>query len=89
MRSSLSISPPSPIHHPETADVLHEYWTRSHGETQLLITIPLAVILQWVLSLLHTPRILPRIGVQTFVYVGFMISLGVFFAGLGIWEGIV
>jgi hypothetical protein len=45
--------------------------------------------LQGALILLHTPRILPRIGVQTFVYVGLLVSLSVFFAGLGVWEGII
>ncbi|KAF5353376.1 hypothetical protein D9756_008043 [Leucocoprinus leucothites] len=92
MRSSLSLDPPN-----STADRLgasfvdafHRHSSRSHGDIQFFITFPLLVVLQWVLSLLHTPQVLPRIGVQTFVYIGFMISLGVFFAGLGVWEGII
>jgi len=78
MRSSLSLGPS----HPTPNDF-------SEGNTQLLITTLLLVVLQWFLSVLHTPQVLPRIGVQTFVYVGSMISLGVFFAGLSVWEGIV
>jgi len=78
MRSSFFLDPS----HPTSNDA-------SGSNTQLLITAPLLVVLQWFLSVLHTPQVLPRIGVQTFVYVGSMISLGVFFAGLGVWEGIV
>lgn len=72
-----------------SVDAQHRDWTRPHGNTQLFITFPVIVVLQWFLALLHTPYVLPRVGVQTFVYVGFMISLGVFFAGLSVWEGIV
>jgi len=76
MQSSLSLDPLHPT-------------PNSGSNSQLLIIAPLPVLLQWFLSVLHTPQVLPRIGVQTFVYVGSMISLGVFFAGLGVWEGIV
>ncbi|XP_006455747.1 hypothetical protein AGABI2DRAFT_121648 [Agaricus bisporus var. bisporus H97] len=62
---------------------------RKSDNTQLFIAFPLVIVLQWILILLHTPRILPRIGVQTFVYVGLIISLSTFFAGLGVWEGII
>lgn len=88
MRSSLSLGPlhSTPKH---LGTSLVSYWVESRGDTQLLITAPLLVVLQWVLSVLHTPQVLPRIGVQTFVYVGLIISLGIFFAGLGVWEGIV
>ena len=78
MQSSLSLDPS----HPTPNDA-------SGSNSQLLIIAPLLVLLQWFLSVLHTPQVLPRIGVQTFVYIGSMISLGVFFAGLGVWEGIV
>lgn len=62
---------------------------KKSDNTQLFIAFPLVIVLQWILILLHTPRILPRIGVQTFVYVGLIISLSTFFAGLGVWEGII
>ncbi|KAF8890740.1 hypothetical protein BD779DRAFT_1516823 [Infundibulicybe gibba] len=40
------------------------------------------------LAALHTLPILPRIGVHTAVYVGLLVSLGTFFAGLGVWEAL-
>jgi hypothetical protein len=84
MRSSLSLPPF--LHHPLQEEFLEK---RPSDNTQLFISFSLVVFLRWTLILLHTPRILPRIGVQTFVYVGLLMSLSVFFAGLGVWEGIV
>ncbi|KAF5366797.1 hypothetical protein D9758_006464 [Tetrapyrgos nigripes] len=43
------------------------------------------LILLIVLSLLHTPLLLPRLGVHTVVYIGALLSLGTLFAGLGVW----
>ncbi|PPQ73807.1 hypothetical protein CVT24_007259 [Panaeolus cyanescens] len=42
--------------------------------------------LQSVFGMMHTPWILPCIGVHTFVYVQLVILLALFFGGLGIWE---
>lgn len=42
--------------------------------------------LQFLLSILHTPLLLPKIGVHTVVYVGSIVSLGAFFAGLASWD---
>lgn len=79
--SSISLLPNAPRHDFDAE--------RLFDNTQLFISFPLIILLEWILILLHTPRFLPRIGVQTFVYVGLLISLGVFFAGLGVWEGII
>lgn len=42
--------------------------------------------LQSVFGMMHTPWVLPRIGVHTLVYVQLVILLALFFAALGIWE---
>ncbi|KAF9450525.1 hypothetical protein P691DRAFT_789092 [Macrolepiota fuliginosa MF-IS2] len=92
MRSEFSLKSPPKIFgmmYDSLADIQHEHWTRPHGNTQLLIASLIVVFLQWMLALLHTPYVLPHVGVQTLVYVGLIISLGVFFAGLGVWEGII
>ncbi|PPQ75665.1 hypothetical protein CVT26_001893 [Gymnopilus dilepis] len=52
----------------------------------LWITLPCLLALQTILSMMHTPWILPKIGIHTFVYISLLTSLGVFFGGLGIWE---
>jgi len=35
---------------------------------------------------MHTPWVLPKIGIHTYVYVSLLIWLGVFFGALGFWE---
>ncbi|KAJ7270620.1 hypothetical protein B0H12DRAFT_1320106 [Mycena haematopus] len=40
------------------------------------------------LAVLHAPIVLPRVGVQGAAYVGAVVSLGVFFAGLAVWDGV-
>ncbi|KAF8900174.1 hypothetical protein CPB84DRAFT_1779527 [Gymnopilus junonius] len=52
----------------------------------LFITLPALLVLQTLLAMVHTPWILPKIGIHTFVYISLLIFLGVFFGGLGIWE---
>ncbi|KAI1790545.1 hypothetical protein LXA43DRAFT_890809 [Ganoderma leucocontextum] len=51
----------------------------------LAIAFPLVVVVHLCLSLLHSPLILPRLGVHTAAYVGLLVSLGGFFTGLGLW----
>ena len=43
------------------------------------------VFIHALLSLLHTPPILARIGVHSAAYAGVLVGLGVLFAGLGVW----
>lgn len=50
-----------------------------------IIAFPSILLLNLCLNLLHTPLILPRIGVHTTAYVGFLLGLGSFFVGLGLW----
>jgi hypothetical protein len=56
--------------------------------TPLFITLPLVLLVQYSLAIMHTPLVLPRIGVHTVVYAGLLISLGTFFVGLGVWEAL-
>lgn len=50
-----------------------------------IIAFPSILLLNLCLNLLHTPLILPRIGVHTTAYVGLLLGLGSFFVGLGLW----
>jgi hypothetical protein len=52
------------------------------------ITLPIVVVLHLFLAILHTPLVLPRIGVHTSAYIGLLIGLGCLFAGLGVWEAL-
>lgn len=49
------------------------------------VTFSLVFLLHFSISLLHTPMVLPKIGVHVVAYVGFLIGLGSIFAGLGMW----
>ncbi|EKM52380.1 uncharacterized protein PHACADRAFT_260710, partial [Phanerochaete carnosa HHB-10118-sp] len=51
----------------------------------LLIAFPCIVLLNLFLNLIYTPLILPRIGVHTTAYISFLLGLGTFFTGLGLW----
>ncbi|KAF9068843.1 hypothetical protein BDP27DRAFT_1448071 [Rhodocollybia butyracea] len=51
----------------------------------LTIAVPLIFLVQLFLSLLHSQLVLPKAGVPTVVYIGSLVSLGLFFAGLGVW----
>ena len=57
--------------------------------TPLLITLPTVALVQFGLAVLHTPLVVPVLGVPTVVYTCSLVSLGSFFAGLGVWEGLV
>ena len=52
----------------------------------LAITSLPILIIYALLAMMHTPLILPRIGIHTFVYVELLVSLGVFFGGLAVWD---
>ncbi|KAJ3859864.1 hypothetical protein EV359DRAFT_50190 [Lentinula novae-zelandiae] len=54
----------------------------------LAIGVPVVTILQIVLSLLHSHLVLPKAGVHTVVYIGSLVSLGVFFIGLSVWDAL-
>ncbi|KAJ2930794.1 hypothetical protein H1R20_g6267, partial [Candolleomyces eurysporus] len=60
-----------------------------HRDSILGLTAVAVVICQMGLSLLHTAWVLPKIGVPTHVYVGLLVSLVLFFAGLALWEVLV
>lgn len=46
---------------------------------------PIVIVLHLVLSLLHTPLLLPNLGLHCTSYVGLLVGLGCLFAGLGMW----
>jgi hypothetical protein len=52
----------------------------------LWCTLPPILVVQTLLAMMHTPWILPRMGIHTFVYINLLISLGYFFGALGLWE---
>jgi hypothetical protein len=50
-----------------------------------IITTPLVLLLHTSLAALHTPALLPRVGVHTAAYVGVLVGIMTFFAGLAVW----
>lgn len=50
--------------------------------------VTLAVATHLLLAVLHAPWVLPRVGVQGAAFVGAVVSLGLLFAGLGVWGGV-
>lgn len=50
-----------------------------------IITTPLVLLLHASLAILHTPTLLPRVGVHTAAYVGVLVGIMTFFAGLAVW----
>ncbi|TFK62670.1 hypothetical protein BDN72DRAFT_776839 [Pluteus cervinus] len=67
--------------------------TTPHGElirsnTYLFITLPTLFIIHIIFEIMHTPLVLPKLMVHTAVYIGLLVSLGVFFVGLGMWEAL-
>ncbi|KAG6895868.1 hypothetical protein C0992_011942 [Termitomyces sp. T32_za158] len=54
----------------------------------LMIGGPVVWAVQCYLALLHTPLILPRMGVPAVVYHASLVSLSVFFGGLAAWNGL-
>ncbi|GBE86960.1 hypothetical protein SCP_1002050 [Sparassis crispa] len=49
------------------------------------VTFPVVVLIYLFLALIHTPPVLPRIGVHSTAYIGLLLGLGSVFAGLGLW----
>ena len=45
-------------------------------------------VINWGLSLLHTPVFLPRVGVHVVAYLGLLVGLGMVFAGLAMWDAL-
>ncbi|KAI0772413.1 hypothetical protein BD413DRAFT_603905 [Trametes elegans] len=70
----------SPLAFPAGYDPPGPYSSRA-----LAIAFPVVVLAHLFLSLLHSPPVLPRIGVHTTAYVGLLVGLGGFFTGLGLW----
>jgi hypothetical protein len=42
----------------------------------------------WGLSMLYTPALLPRAGVHVVAYLGFLVGLGTLFTGLSVWDAL-
>ncbi|KAJ3732908.1 hypothetical protein DFJ43DRAFT_996268 [Lentinula guzmanii] len=62
--------------------------TLRRSNKMLMIAVPVVFVVQIILSLLHSQLVLPKAGVHTVVYIGSLVSLGVFFAGLGAWDAL-
>ncbi|KAH6912037.1 hypothetical protein BKA70DRAFT_1422764 [Coprinopsis sp. MPI-PUGE-AT-0042] len=64
--------------------------TKTGPRIVLFFLLPtLTTLLLSILHSPHSPRVLPWIGIHTYVFVSLMVSLGVFFAGLGGWGAVV
>ncbi|KAL0566700.1 hypothetical protein V5O48_015307 [Marasmius crinis-equi] len=62
--------------------------TSSDASSTPKLILPLLILIQTLLYILHSELALPKIGVHTVVYVGFMVSLGMVFVGLGVWDAV-
>jgi hypothetical protein len=51
-------------------------------------TFAIIFVLHTALAVLHTPLVLPRIGVHTAAYISLLVGLGCLFAGLGMWDAL-
>ncbi|KAF9262001.1 hypothetical protein L218DRAFT_929923 [Marasmius fiardii PR-910] len=54
----------------------------------LKLVVPVLIVLQFLIYVLHSEVALPRLGVHTVVYVGLLVSLSLFFLGLGFWDAV-
>ncbi|EAU87828.2 hypothetical protein CC1G_09447 [Coprinopsis cinerea okayama7 len=88
LRSPYAASSP-PSHHIHHLHPTLHIELSNNSSTLFIITLLGVTLCQLTLAVLHSAWILPRIGVHTFVYVNLLISLGIFFAGLGYWEALV
>ncbi|KAG2133581.1 uncharacterized protein EDB93DRAFT_1254794 [Suillus bovinus] len=61
---------------------MHSY---DSSHIPFIITTSLVVLLHTSLAVLHTPTLLPRVGVHTAAYVGVLVGLMSFCAGLAVW----
>ncbi|KAI6142377.1 hypothetical protein BKA82DRAFT_4148536 [Pisolithus tinctorius] len=55
------------------------------SHSSLIVAFPVVLVIHTSLASLYTPTVLPRIGVHTAAYVGVLVSLMSFFAGLAVW----
>ncbi|KAF8176264.1 hypothetical protein BJ912DRAFT_987198 [Pholiota molesta] len=88
MRSTFAYHPPSPNLYWLSPDPTTPAQPFRPSNTTLLITFPILLVVQAMLTFMHTPWIMPRLGIHTFVYIGLLVSLGLFFGGLGVWEAL-
>ncbi|KAF7297383.1 hypothetical protein MIND_00971800 [Mycena indigotica] len=58
-----------------------------HGPIAVLL-IGLAAATHALLSTLHAPGVLPRVGLHSAAFISAVVSLGVLFTGLGVWGGV-
>ena len=86
MQSTFAIiAPPSP-----SADhtIIIPSQRTAPSNQDLAITTLTILIIYTLLAIMHTPLVLPRIGIHTFVYVELLVSLVVFFGGLAVWDAL-
>lgn len=86
------LAPPIPEHKHDLLlfkSLLVNVAAKYEPRTLLGLTVTVVLGCQIGLALLHTAWSLPRIGVPTYVYIGLLVSLSLFFAGLAFWEALV
>ncbi|KAJ3755752.1 hypothetical protein EV360DRAFT_49183 [Lentinula raphanica] len=78
-----------PAEEPPAVYIIPSESTPDAQSNQLLtIGVPVVFIVQMSLSILHSQLVLPKAGVHTVVYIGSLVSLGIFFAGLSVWDAL-
>lgn len=58
------------------------------NNTQLYTTLALVFFIHFSVVSLHSPPFLPKVGIHTAAYVSFIVALGCWFAGMGVWEAV-
>jgi hypothetical protein len=86
MQSTFAIISPTSSPSP-SADHTSSQSSTASNQYLAITTIPILIIYT-LLAMMHTPLILPRIGIHTFVYVELLVSLVVFFGGLAVWDAL-
>lgn len=88
MRSTFAYHSPSPNFYWLSPNPITPAQPFRPSNKTLIITFPVLLVVQALLTFMHTPWIMPRLGIHTFVYIGLLVSLGLFFGGLGVWEAL-
>ncbi|KAG1721956.1 hypothetical protein EDB19DRAFT_1859535 [Suillus lakei] len=75
------------VHQSKTQSLSDQLLMRSYSSSHVpfIITTPLVLLIHAILAALHTPALLPRVGVHTAAYVGVLVGIMSFFAGLAVW----
>ena len=80
----------SSAHHASVVAPPTSIFFGSDGRSPQVIYILTAsvFVIHLILTLLHAPILLPKLGVHTVVYLSSITALGTFFVGLAVWGGV-